>query len=101
MGPLLDASEEGIVALCCAFFLPQSFFALQFAKTGNPNGNNTLSHALSSDPVWGPYGSAALDNVAILNLTAGGAVNVTMASHVRSAFCSFWAANDIPEVRRV
>ena len=65
----------------------------QFAKTGNPNGG-----ASPSDPVWAPYGSADLDNVAIFNLTEAGEVNITMASGVRRSFCALWDYNDIPEV---
>jgi hypothetical protein len=66
----------------------------QFAKYGNPNGNGT-----STDPVWAPYGSPAQDSVAIFNLTEAGAVNITMASGVRSSFCAFWDVNNVPEWR--
>jgi hypothetical protein len=67
--------------------------SIQFAKTGDPNGNGT-----SSDPIWTPYGSTSQGSVAIFNLTEQGKVNITMASGVRSAFCEFWAFNDVPEV---
>ena len=67
----------------------------QFAKFGNPNGNN--SHP--SDPQWAPYGSAAADNVAVIDITAAGAVNITMTSGVKAPFCSFWNWNWLPEWR--
>lgn len=79
--------------------LKASRLSLQFAKTGNPNGAGTNG----ADPTWSPFGSATQDSVAIFNITEAGAVNISMASGIRSAFCSFWANNIVPEVslRRV
>ena len=100
MGPLLDAGARTARSsplghsLACGLLLPPPTYPLQFAKTGNPNGDGN-----STDPVWAPYGSAAEDNVAIINITESGAVNITMASQVRRSFCSFWDFNSIPEWR--
>lgn len=99
MGPVLDAGgrkqDEKSLFLCTCPLSPRPG-KKQFAKSGNPNGVATNN----ADPLWDPYGSAAQDSVAIFNITAAGAVNVTMASGIRRSFCSFWGSNVLPEVRQ-
>lgn len=98
VGAVLDAGEGGVRLMRARGTLTHlhtPFPPPQFAKTGNPNGAGSSS----ADPVWAPYGSAAQDNVAIINITEAGAVNITMASNVRRSFCSFWDFNSIPEWR--
>lgn len=60
----------------------------RFVATGNPNGG--------SDPAWAPY-DASTRQVASLNVTAAGAVNVTMlAGGVRAAQCNLWSGITVP-----
>jgi carboxylesterase type B len=57
-----------------------------FASTGKPDGGPSTGL-----PPWQPYGSASIDNLAILDTgCAGGGVNVTNAGGVRKAECDFW-----------